>query len=105
VHRKPRHAHRAILKTLRNNDVRVFVAGAHSATGLPGVIAGYITEACLNTLVLGVRFTKEPRLSIMEDAAFGVSSMPRGVPLAYTGFNNTGFLHACMLSAQILAMK
>ena len=105
VHRKPRHAHRTILKTLRNNDVRTIIAGAHSATGLPGVIAGYVIEGCQNILVLGVRFTKEPQLSIMEDAAFGISSMPRGVPLAYTGFNNTGFLHACMLSVHILAIK
>lgn len=105
VHRGPQHAQRAILAALHDTDVRVIIAGAHSATGLPGVIAGYVIEGCPNILVFGVRFTKEPQLSIMEDAAFGISSMPRGVPLAYTGFNNTGFLHACMLSMHILAMK
>lgn len=102
VHRGPNQAHETLTRALSDPDVRVIIGCAASATGLPGVIAGYVQECQRGVVVFGVRIEKNPGARIVEDASFALSSMPRGVPLAYTGFNNTGFLHACMLATKIL---
>lgn len=100
THREPQKTSAEIIKSLENKNLKVIIAGAASATGLPGVIAGYLKETSIT--IFGVRFTKNPGQSIIEDATFNLSSMPSGVPLAYTGFNEKGFLHACMLAARII---
>lgn len=102
VHRGPQAASAQIRAAIHDPDMRVLIAGAASATGLPGVIAGFVQEANSRIVVFGVRFEQHPSARIIEDASFALSSMPRGVPLAYTGHNQTGFLHACMLAARIL---
>lgn len=100
THREPQKTSAEILMSLKNKNLKVIIAGAATATGLPGVIAGYLQET--NIPIFGIRFTKEPGQSIIEDATFNLSSMPSRVPLAYTGFNEKGFLHACMLAARII---
>jgi phosphoribosylaminoimidazole carboxylase PurE protein len=100
THREPQMTSVKISEALKNDDLRVIIGGAASATGLPGVIAGYLLET--NIPIFGVRFTKNPGQCIIEDATFNLSSMPSGVPLAYTGFNENGFLHACILAARII---
>jgi phosphoribosylaminoimidazole carboxylase PurE protein len=100
THREPQKTSARILKSLKNKNLKVIIGGAATATGLPGVIAGYLKET--NIPIFGVRFTKEPGQSLIEDATFNLSSMPSGVPLAYTGFNEKGFLHACMIATRII---
>lgn len=100
THREPQKTGERILQSLENKDLRVIIGGAASATGLPGVIAGYLKDTSIP--IFGVRFTKEPGQFLIEDATFNLSSMPGGVPLAYTGFNEKGFLHACMLAVRII---
>lgn len=87
---------------LRENDTKgltSIIACAATMTGLPGVIAGAVKDK--NISVFGVRTTKMPGPAIIEDASSAISSMPEGVPLAYCGFNQKGFLHACMIAAKI----
>lgn len=101
THRDPQNTHDLILKSLENKNLKVIIGGAATATGLPGVIAGYLKESKIS--IFGVRFTKEPGQSIIEDATFNLSSMPGGVPLAYTGYNEKGFMHACILASRIIS--
>ena len=89
-----------VISILRNKNPRLVIAGAATATGLPGVIAGYLRKE--KVVVLGVRFIAKPSAGIMEDASFLLSSMPRGVPLTYCGFNEKGFLFACEIAVKIL---
>jgi 5-(carboxyamino)imidazole ribonucleotide mutase len=100
VHREPKKTGERIIGLLKNKKLKVIIGGAATATGLPGFIAGYLQET--NILIFGVRFTKDPGQCIIEDATFNLSSMPSGVPLAYAGFNEKGFLHACMLAVRAL---
>src|SRR3989339_1275618 len=99
THREPQKTSAIILESLENKNLKVIIGGAATATGLPGVIAGYLKETLIP--IFGVRFTKEPGQSLIEDATFNLSSMPSGVPLAYVGYNEKGFLHACMLATRI----
>ena len=100
THREPQKTSAKIIESLENKNLKVIIGGAATATGLPGVTAGYLKETHIP--IFGVRFTKEPGQSLIEDATFNLSSMPSGVPLAYTGFNEKGFLHACMLASRII---
>lgn len=100
THRQPRETSEKIMKVLEDENIKVIIAGAATATGLPGVISGYLTDR--NIIVLGVRFNAVPGPFIVEDATFNISSMPERVPMAYTGFNEKGFYHACMLAARII---
>lgn len=100
VHREPEKSSNKIKKIINNKDIEVIIAGAATATGLPGVVAGYLIDK--NIPIYGIRFTKNPGQNIIEDATFNISSMPKGVPLAYTGYNEKGFLHACELAGKII---
>lgn len=100
THREPQKTSARINKLLKEKGLKVIIGGAATATGLPGVIAGYLKETHIS--IFGVRFTKEPGQSIIEDATFNLSSMPSGVPLAYTGYNEKGFLHACLLAERTI---
>ncbi|MFA5358225.1 MAG: AIR carboxylase family protein [Patescibacteria group bacterium] len=100
THREPQKTNAKIIESLKNKNLKVIIGGAATATGLPGVIAGYLKERSIP--IFGVRFTKNPGQSLIEDATFNLSSMPNGVPLAYTGYNEKGFLHACILAERII---
>ena len=99
VHRDPAMMPK-IVEGIKKRKDKVIIAGAASATGLPGVLSGYLLDT--NTVVLGVRFSKESGPNIIEDATFNLSSMPKNVPLSYIGYNEKGFLHACMIDFKIL---
>lgn len=98
-HREPEKAPE-VVRLIRQNKPSVIIAGAATATGLPGVLAGYLRQD--KTVVLGVRFTPNPSAGTIEDASFHLSAMPSGVPLAYCGYNEKGFLFACQLAEKIL---
>ena len=98
VHRNPEQIEQIIKVTLNEGKNRFVICGAATATGLPGVVAGHLRDR--DIVVLGVRFTKMPGQNIIEDATFNLSSMPKGVPFAYTGYNEKGFLHACMMAVK-----
>jgi len=102
THRNPDLVRKKINNISLDQNIRVIIAGAATATGLPGIVAGYLEYNSNKITVLGVRFSKQPGPNIIEDSTFNLSSMPSGVPLAYTGFNEKGFLHACMLASKIL---
>lgn len=100
THREPVETGLAIHLYLESDQCGAAIAGAATATGLPGIMAGYLQNT--NIPIFGVRFSKNPGPNIIEDATFNLSSMPSGVPLAYTGFNEKGFLHACMLAGRVI---
>ena len=101
THREPRQTSDKILALLtEHKDIKVMIAGANAAGGLPGVLAGYLLDT--NIVPIGVRFSHDPGQALIEDASFVLSSLPRGVPLLYAGFNSKGFEHACILAARIL---
>ncbi len=100
AHREPQKTGAKVITLLENKNLKVIIGGAATATGLPGIIAGYLKEMYIP--IFGVRFTKEPGQSIIEDATFNLSSMPSGIPLAYTGYNEKGFFHACILATRII---
>ena len=105
VHRQPITAHHLILKTLKNKNIKIIIGGAATATGLPGVIAGYIYQKKLDIKVLSLRFTKKPWprfLAFMEKFLFRLSGMPSGPELKYTGYNEYGFLKACKIAKEII---
>lgn len=98
-HRQPERAPE-VVDLIHRSKPRVIIAGAGTATGLPGVLAGYLRHD--KTVVLGVRFTAKPMADSIEDSSFNLSAMPTGVPLAYCGYNEKGFLFACQLAEKIL---
>lgn len=97
VHREPNTAVSEIKKVLKRNSEAVIVG---AATGLPGVVAGYFQNKDIP--IFGVRFSASHGPAIIEDATFNLSAMPKGVPLAYCGYNEKGFLHACMMAAKLV---
>lgn len=101
VHRAPYETMQQINEVFEDPALRVVIAGSRNATGLAGIVAGRAHELKRNLIVLGVRFEKNPGQHIFEDASFGLSLVPSGVPLAYMGFNTIGFLHACMYAKRI----
>ena len=98
-HREPENVP-AKIEMIRKSGARAVIAGAATATGLPGVIAGYLRKE--KVVVLGVRFSNKPTAGMIEDASFSFSAMPSGVPMTYCGFNEKGFTNACQLAWRIL---
>ncbi len=80
--------------------LNMLIACAATMTGLPGVAAGI--KAVNGPIVLGVRMSKSPQGDYNENGSASLSAMPSGVPLAYCGYNEKGFLHPCMLAETIL---
>lgn len=74
-------------------DTRVFIAGAGLAAHLPGVIASHTTRP-----VIGV-----PIRAAFDglDALLSIVQMPKGVPVATVGVNNS--YNAGLLAVQMLA--
>ena len=100
VHREPEQTIRTVRELLTAHPkIKVIIAGAHTATGLPGVVAGMVKDS--GVVVLGVRFT--PTVNINQDGQFNLSEMPSGVPMAYTGHNLEGFLSACKMAIKIVS--
>lgn len=102
VHRTPGKAAILIPKILNLLNVRVAIGVAATATGLPGIMASYAAEMKLRVQIFGVRASKHQSLPSQEDREFNLSAMPQGQALAYAGYNNKGFLHACMMACNII---
>lgn len=83
------------LKKLETEDTECIIAGAGLAAHLPGVIASQTVVP-----VIGV-----PIKAAVEgmDALFSIVQMPKGIPVATVGINNS--YNAGMLAAQILGVK
>ena len=99
THREPEETAEKIKRVIEMQPA-VIIAGAATATGLPGVCAGHLLNT--NIPIIGVRFSKNPGTDIIEDASFNLSGMPKEVPLLYAGYNEKGFLHACMMAVRII---
>ncbi|PLX27243.1 hypothetical protein C0583_04375 [Candidatus Parcubacteria bacterium] len=95
IHRTPGESTEKIECYVAKNH-GVIIAGATTATGLPGIVAGYTQHT--KTIVLGVRFSKKTKGDYNEDGSFCVSAMPEGIPLAFCGYNDVGFFHACVMA-------
>jgi len=83
------------LKEAEENGCEVVIAGAGLAAHLPGVIASQTTMP-----VIGV-----PIKGAVEglDALFSIVQMPKSIPVATVGINNS--YNAGMLAVQMLAIK
>ncbi len=104
IHRTPSRTSKLLKAAIKSPRTAVIIGGSASSTGLPGVSAGFVEEHRSDILVLGVRFDNDAGERLIQDASFGISQMPRGVPLGHTGYNTKGFLHACMLAAKVVKM-
>ena len=107
THRDPAGARSAIFMVTGGTSIKVAIAVAATATGLPGILAAYAQKERLIAplIVIGVRASKSPAGDLNEDASFQLSAMPSGVPLLYAGYNNKGFLHACMMAHKIIQIS
>ncbi len=92
AHRMPDEL-KAYIETQEAAGTRVFIAGAGLAAHLPGVIASHTTRP-----VIGV-----PIRAAFDglDALLSIVQMPKGVPVATVGVNNS--YNAGLLAVQMLA--
>lgn len=84
-----------ILKEIEEDGCEVIIAGAGLAAHLPGVIASQTTLP-----VIGV-----PVKAALEgmDALLSIVQMPKGIPVATVGINNS--YNAGMLAVEMLSLK
>jgi phosphoribosylaminoimidazole carboxylase PurE protein len=85
------------------NSVKVVIAGAGGAAHLPGVLAAYTTLP-----VIGVPINTNSLQGM--DALLSIVQMPKGIPVATVGINNSTnaallALRMCALSNETLTMK
>lgn len=78
----------------RSRGVRVIIAGAGGAAHLPGMVA-----ALTSLPVIGVPVRSNTALDGV-DALYSIVQMPRGVPVATVGINNS--VNAALLAVRIL---
>ncbi len=95
AHRTPEQVKDYIYK-IKNDGVKVIVAGAGGAAHLPGVIAAYTTLP-----VIGVPCRSSISLEGL-DSILSILQMPPGVPVATVGLDNAQ--NAAILAVQILAL-
>ena len=83
------------LKEIEDKGCEIIIAGAGLAAHLPGVIASHTTIP-----VIGV-----PVKAALEgmDALLSIVQMPKGIPVATVGINNS--YNAGMLAVQMLSLK
>jgi len=93
AHRVPEELKKYVIDQV-NGDAACFIAGAGLAAHLPGVVASYTSLP-----VIGV-----PIRAAFDglDALMSIVQMPKGVPVATVGVNNS--FNAGLLAAQILAV-
>lgn len=93
-------AHRApekldeILQDSLKSGVKCIIAGAGLAAHLPGVIASKVSVP-----VIGVPINAN---LLGQDALYSIVQMPKGVPVATVGINNS--TNAALLAIEILAL-
>ena len=84
-----------VLKRLEAEGTEVIIAGAGLAAHLPGVIAS-------KTILPVVGVPLEAALDGL-DSLFSIVQMPKGIPVATVGINNS--YNAGMIAIQIMALK
>ena len=97
AHRHPEKLRKTCME-LEKDGFLVVIACAGMAAALPGFVAAYI-----NIPVLGVAM-KGGMLDGL-DAVMSMVSIPRGVAVACTGVAKNGFINACIMALQILALN
>ena len=85
-------------KTARDRGLKVIIAGAGMAAGLPGVIA-----ALTPLPVLGVPM--ETKVMGGMDSLLSMAQMPGGVPVGTLAIGKAGAKNAALLAAAILALS
>jgi 5-(carboxyamino)imidazole ribonucleotide mutase len=79
---------------------KIFIAAASMSAHLPGVIAA-ITKCSLPVLTVALGKTDFH----LNAALMSMIDMPKGVPVAVCGVNESGLYNAAVLAAQILALE
>lgn len=95
VHRTPEKA-TEYAKTLKENNVKVIIAGAGGAAHLPGVFAAMVPTVP----VIGVPIHTKTLSGI--DSLYSIVQMPSGIPVATVAIN--GAKNAAILATSILAV-
>lgn len=83
---------------IEKEGIEVVIACAGLAAALPGFIASYV-----NIPVLGVAM-KGGMLDGL-DAVMSMVSMPKGTAVACCGIGKTGFINACIITLEMLALS
>jgi 5-(carboxyamino)imidazole ribonucleotide mutase len=96
AHRSPEFLHE-IVAVFENQGGALFICVAGKSAHLAGVVASLTLKPVLAVPV----YTPE---TAGFDALLSMSQMPKGIPVATMGFGKAGFINACLLSAQILAI-
>ena len=97
-------AHRAPERTqklaagARKRGVKVIIAGAGMAAGLPGVVASVTTLPVIGVPLPGSHLSG-------VDSLHAIVQMPSGVPVASMAIGAAGGKNAAILAAQILALS
>ena len=95
VHRTPEKA-TEYAKTLKENNVKVIIAGAGGAAHLPGVFAAMVPTVP----VIGVPIHTKTLSGV--DSLYSIVQMPSGIPVATVAIN--GAKNAAILATSILAV-
>lgn len=85
-------------KKLEQGNVSVILAVAHSVSNLPAIIAGYVKDTKIS--VIGVGLTKSDADTIAS--LLSVQSIPKGIPLANCGLNQTGLQNAALFCIKLM---
>ncbi|MFQ5455025.1 MAG: 5-(carboxyamino)imidazole ribonucleotide mutase [Nitrospirota bacterium] len=97
AHRSPDRT-RQYIDGLKQNGIKIVIAGAGGAAHLAGVIAA---ESVIP--VIGVPIDSSPVKGI--DSIFSTLQMPSGVPVATMALGKAGAKNAAILALQILALS
>ena len=95
VHRTPEKA-TEYAKTLKENNVKVIIAGAGGAAHLPGVFAAMVPTVP----VIGIPIYTKTLSGV--DSLYSIVQMPSGIPVATVAIN--GAKNAAILATSILAV-
>lgn len=95
VHRTPEKA-MEYANSLKENNVKVIIAGAGGAAHLPGVFAAMVSTAP----VIGVPIHTKTLSGV--DSLYSIVQMPSGIPVATVAIN--GAKNAAILATSILAV-
>jgi 5-(carboxyamino)imidazole ribonucleotide mutase len=85
-------------KSARDNGLKVLIAGAGLAAGLPGMVAGLTPLPVLGVPMYSKSFGG-------MDALLSMVQMPGGVPVGTLAIGKPGAVNAALLSAAILALS
>jgi len=96
AHRTPERLY-AYGTTARERGLKVIIAGAGAAAGLPGILAGLTPLP-----VLGVPLGGSALMGL--DSLLSIVQMPGGVPVGTMAIGRAGAVNAALMAAAILAL-